>query len=197
MLADARPQLRALKEGLNVPVEKIDRNAVMPIFVPASLFALGNWPGPFTRLRCPEIGLTWTVLMPNQTMRYVNFEMQQLWESEGLDWKDLAMKNLGARSQSQPGLFEMRRADGTVYAISCMFWDGLGPSRLLFRGTLSQTFPDGYRVAIPEMSCGIAYSATVSEAEKTKVEGIIDDCYRKGTRPMAPGTYDADSLLPA
>jgi ribosome modulation factor len=34
--------------------------------------------------------------------------------------------------------------------------DGWGPSRLLLREELEKAFPEGYRAAIPEMSCGLA-----------------------------------------
>ncbi|SPE31254.1 hypothetical protein SBA3_1760025 [Candidatus Sulfopaludibacter sp. SbA3] len=38
--------------------------------MPSIIGQRGNWPGPYTRLRANEIGLTRTLLLPNQTMRY-------------------------------------------------------------------------------------------------------------------------------
>jgi hypothetical protein len=196
MLADLKAQLHAMCEGLNVPAAEVNVKDVVPVLVPASFFESGNWPGPFTKLRSREIALTWTVLMPQQTMRYVDFAMQQHWESKGLDWREQARQNLAERSQNSLGLGQMRRTNGQVYAISCMFEDGMGPSRLLFRGTLKQMFPEGYQVAMPERSCGLAFSNTVSDEERKVLVKMMEDCFLKGTRPFVRGSFDPDDLLP-
>ena len=64
--------------------------------------------------------------------------------------------------------------------------DGIGPSRLLFRDHLAAFFPAGYRVALPEMSCAVAFSVDATEPEMVILNKLIDDCHRKGTRPLAP-----------
>ncbi|HEV2448739.1 MAG TPA: hypothetical protein VGS58_22555, partial [Candidatus Sulfopaludibacter sp.] len=66
-----------------------------------------------------------------------------------------------------------------------------------FRGSLGQMFPRGYRVAIPERSCGFAWSAQLAGEEMKSLQQTIDNCYRRGTRPFVPGSYDPDDLLPA
>jgi len=176
--------------------DRIDTAKLFPIFVPASFFACGNWPGPYSRLRGPEIGLTWTVLLPNHTMRYVDFAMKHHWEARQLDWKALALRNLSDQTNNQPGVRELRRTTGEISSIAFMFEDGLGPSRLLFRGGLAERFPAGYRVAMPEMSCGLAFAKDLEGQDLASVQGVIDRCYRTGTRPLAPGSYDPDDLLP-
>jgi hypothetical protein len=188
-------QLRQMREALDLGPDRIEISNLLPIFVPASFFALGNFPGPHTRLRAPDIGLTWTVLFPNQTMRYVNFAIERYWEERGLDWKQLALDNLAARTKDHAGVREMRNESG-LSAIAFMFEDGLGPSRLLFRGSLSERFPAGYRVAIPEMSCGIAFARDLDGEPLDRIRTMIDHCYRKGTRPLSPIVYDPDGLLP-
>lgn len=97
-------QLDQLRQNLDLRPDQIDLGALLPIFVPSSFFAKGNWMGPFSRLRAPEIGLTWTVLLPNQTMRYVGPDMQQFWEKQELDWKVLALRNLSDRTNGHPRL---------------------------------------------------------------------------------------------
>ena len=64
--------------------------------------------------------------------------------------------------------------------------DGIGPSRLLFRDHLAAFFPAGYRVALPEMSCAVDFSVDATEPEMVILNKLIDDCHRKGTRPLAP-----------
>jgi hypothetical protein len=196
MLKAFESQLRQLRKGLDLRPDQIDLTQLMPIFVPAAFFARGNWPGPYARLRTPDIGLTWTVLTPGQTMRYMDFGMKQLWEQQGIDWKDLARRNLSDLTNARPGVREMRNPKGELSSIAFMFQDGLGPSRLIFREGLKERFPAGYRVAMPEMSCGLAFAKDLGGEEMATVQGVIDHCYRRGTRPFVPGSYHPDDLLP-
>ncbi len=184
------------REALDLWPDRIDLSNLLPIFVPASLFALGNFPGPYTRLRAPDIGMAWVVLFPNRTMRYVNFATKRYWEERDLDWKKLALGNLAARTNGHTDVQEMRNKNGGLWAIAWMCEDGLGPSRLLFRSGLSERFPMGYRVAIPEMSCGFAFARDLDGEPLHRIRTMIDYCYRKGTRPLSPVIYDPDGLLP-
>jgi hypothetical protein len=128
-------------------------------------------------------------------MRYVNSEMQQYWEKQQLDWKAMALRNLSRITDDQADVRELRRTTGEVSAIAFMFEDGLGPSRLLFRRALAERFPAGYRVAMPEMSCGLAFAEDLKGQDLSTVQNLIDHCFQKGTRPMVPGSYDPDDLL--
>lgn len=188
-------QLNQLRQNLDLQADQIDITNVLPIFVPSSFFVKGNWVGPFLRLRAAEAGLTWSVLLPNQTMRYVDYGMVQRWEEQQLDWKALAMKNLSDRTNGQ-NTREIRKPTGETSAIAFMHEDGYGPSRLLFRGGLAERFPQGYKVAMPEMSCGFAFGKDLEGGDLSTVLNVIDQCYRKGTRPFSPAIYDPDDLLP-
>jgi hypothetical protein len=196
MHAQIETSLNQMKQGLGLRPHQIDLGDVVPIFVPASFFAIGNWPGPYSRLRAQEIGLTWTVLLPHETMRYVDFGMQEHWEANRLDWKGLALNNLEKRTDYRQGVRQLDRAEGGIASLAFMFEDGLGPSRLLCRETLRKYFPEGYRVAIPEMSFGFAFASDLQGKDLDKVTGVIDGCFKNGTRPLAPGIYEADDLLP-
>ena len=72
----------------------------------------------------------------------------------------------------------------------------MGPSRLLLRDALREIFPEGYRVSIPEMSCAFAMSKQLEEAAETMVTDMIAKCFSGGTRPLAPGIFDPDEILP-
>jgi len=113
-----------------------------------------------------------------------------------VDWKAIAMRNLADQSTGQSGMQPMRRPTGELSALAMTFDDGLGPSRLLFRGALEEQFPNGYRVAIPEMSCGFAFAKDLKGDELANIEDVISKCYKNGTYPIVPGIYDADDLLP-
>jgi hypothetical protein len=130
-------------------------------------------------------------------MRYVDRGVAHYWDDRGTDWKAVALRNLAEHTNQNPGTHEYQRVDGTRYAIAMMHEDGIGPSRLLLRDHLSQIFPKGYRVALPEMSCGLAFARDLERSEEAKLQDTIDRCYGKGSRPLAHKIYDPEDLLPA
>jgi hypothetical protein len=190
---DPGAQVRQILESLKLRPEQIDTSSIFPIFTPTSFFSSGNWPGPFVTLRAREIGLTWVVLHQDQAMRYVDFGMQAYWDAQGIDWKAVALRNL---AQHSGDVHALRREGGEIYAVALMYPDGLGPSRLLLRERLCAVFPGGYQVALPEMSCALAFAASLSQGEKSTIDDLVDRCYRQGTRPLAPGIYSPEDLLP-
>ena len=185
-----------MRKGLDLRPDEVDLKMIVPIFTPAAFFAKGNWLGPYDRLRAPDIGLTWTLLLPDQTMRYVDIAMAGHWDGLGIDWKAMALQNLAEHTGGRPFTHGVCRPGGELYSVAFMHPDGMGPSRLLFRAAISAIFPGGYRIALPEMSCALAFSADVDEKERATVEGVISGCYQKGTRPLSPAIYEPDDLLP-
>jgi hypothetical protein len=197
MDVEIQTQLREMVDGMDVSPAELDSRELLPVLLPASFFSTGEWGGPFTRLRAAEIGLTWAVLMPGGSLRYVNQAIESHWDKQRLDWKALALANLSRHTENQPGPRMLRRVNGEVFAVAFFYEDGLGPSRLLFRGTLSRLFPKGWRVAIPERSCGFAFGTDLTPEEQSQVDGVVNHCYQHGTRPFAPGSYAMDDLQPA
>jgi len=63
-----------------------------------------------------------------------------------------------------------------------------GPSRLLLREALQQLFPEGYRVSVPEMSCGFAISRELEEREEATTKDVIAKCF--GKRHTSAGAGD-------
>jgi tetratricopeptide (TPR) repeat protein len=188
-------QLDALREAEQTPPEQVDTSRLVPVFVPAS-FCSKTWCGPYYRLRNPDVGLTWCVLREDGIISYVNHRQKVYWDSKGLDWKGLALANLVKRSQGQQGITVLNNARGEARAISFRFADGLGSSHLLRRGLLSQQFPNGYRVALPDRSYGLAYSADLGPEELSTMRKAIDLCHSKGSYALSSGDYEPDQLLP-
>jgi hypothetical protein len=194
---DIENRLRLMTAEMDTPPAQIDTRRLLPVFAPAGFFTTGKWCGPYAKLRTPSLGLTWAVLMPYAVMQYVNRQMQEHWDAQGLDWKRLAMRNLARETSDHPGARTLRRPGGKVYAIAFMFQDGLGTSRLLLRDGLIKMFPQGYRVALPERSCGFAFAADLTAEESRSVIGTVKDCFRQGTNPLVADTFAADDLFPA
>jgi hypothetical protein len=197
MSPDLETQLRRMAAARTVSPADIDTSCLMPVFAPAHFFSSGKWCGPHVRLHLQAMALTWAVLQPDAVMSYITFEAQAYWDGKDLDWKRLAMRNLANATNDKDGARTLCRASGKPYAIAFMYEDGLGSSRLLLRQGLENMFPGGYNVALPERSCGFAFSADVSPDEARTVQGIVDRCYRHGTYPLLPGSYQAEDLLPA
>ena len=193
---DPVTQLETMREGLAMRPEDVDTSRIAPVLVPIAFFATGKWPGPYCRLRAAEVGLTWSVLLADQTMRYVNHELKNYWEARELDWRELALGNLAQHTGESLSTHEFRRPNGELYAIAMMHADGIGPSRLLLRDRLSELFTSGYRIAVPEMSCAFAFSVEVDEAEMSMLHSLIDECYRGGIRPLAADIYGSDDMQP-
>jgi hypothetical protein len=189
-------QFSSLREGLKIPPEQVEIAKLFPLFVPSSFFQLGNWPGPYTRLRVSRISLTWSIHLPDQTMRYVDRDTARYWDKKGIDWKQLALRNLAEHTDKNPATHEFRRTDGKLYGIAMMHPDGIGPSRLLLQDRISAIFPEGYRIALPEMSCAFGFSSEVNDLELDQIQKLIDDCFNKGTRALAQGIYTPADLHP-
>ena len=169
---------------------------VVPVFVPNSFFAAGNWPGPFEHLGIEGLGLTWSVLQPDQTMLYVNHTAASEWDSRAIAWRDRAIENIQRRSVPDIMTHAFRGDDGSLFAVAMMPPDGVGPSRLLLRESLERLFPRGYLVALPDMSCGIVLSTQATAAERAKIEGVVHRCYAGATRPLVEGFHEPSMLDP-
>jgi hypothetical protein len=107
------------------------------------------------------------------------------------------MHNLVRKSREAffTGSFARQGASGQeAYALVFMHPDGYGPSRFLLPDPIRRIFPEGYLVALPEMSCGIALSANALPEERAKIEDLVDQCHVEGTRPLIPGLHEPSSL---
>jgi hypothetical protein len=191
--------LHALKKGLALKPKELPISQLFPSFAPASFFESGKWVGPYELLRVPGLGLTWSIEQPEQTMRYLDRDTAAYWSRAGIDWREHSLQNLARRSNPTFGTGGFVREGGppsAYYALLFMHDDGYGPSRLLFGKWLDQIFPQGYLVALPERSCGIALAADALPEERAKIEDLIGSCYRDGTRPLVPGLHSPALLVP-
>ena len=187
-------QFDQLVESIKTPPSALPADQLLPIFVPADFFELDNWPGPYHLCKASGLGQTWVILQPKETMLYLNWAIQEYWESQGFDWVQLAKDNLARLSEKNQYTHEFRRDDGQLYAVALMQDDALGPSRLLLGDYFSGLFPQGYDVALPEMSCGIVITKDITKKEREKIADIVDHCYHNGTRPLIPGIHEATDI---
>lgn len=186
-----RDQLSDLRNALRKE-PKLDR--LFPLIVPSSYLQPGTWDLPFRRLRDPRIFVTWVALHENQTMVYVNRQQMQSWESNKVDVAQIAVSNLRHDTGQYLATREKRSENGKLHWIAMMHQDGLGSSRVLLSRELQAIFPEGYRIAIPERSCGMAISVEAGEDEKSGFLNSVRNCYEKGTTPMLPELLEPQAL---
>ena len=188
-------QLEELRRSLSMPPENLPLADLVPVFVPASFFESGNWPGPYVLLRAKPLAVTWAILRPQNTMLYVSKDAADYWERKHLPWREQAMENLVRLSENTLTSHHFSRTDGTAYALVMMHDDGVGPSRLLLNGHIKDIFPEGYSVAIPERSVGIALRRGASETEQLKIQELVKKCFNEGTAPVSPSMFDPEEIV--
>ena len=90
----------------------------------------------------------------------------------------------------------MQKAKGGLAAIAFMFDDGLGSSRLLFKGGLALGV--SRRLSGSDAGDELRYCIRQGPAGRdlAEVQTRIKHCYEHGTRPLTPTVYDLDDLLP-
>lgn len=194
-VAHLRAWLEARQKAEETPLEEIDTRRLLPLFVPASLCGK-TWCGPYYRLRNPDVGLTWCVLMEGGVIYYVNHRMRAHWEAKGIDWRRLALCNLIESSKKEAGITVLKNTRGETWGIHFRSADGLGSSHLVQRSLLSEYFPKGYRVALPDRNRGLAFSAELGPEDLSSIHKTVGGWHARGSYPLASGTYEPDDLLP-
>jgi len=97
---------------------------------------------------------------------------------------------------SNPATHEKRDAKGVLHWVAMMQPDGLGSSRVLMADELKNIFPEGYSLAIPERSVGMALSANASAEERVGFIELVRKCQREGTTPMVNRLFAPADLTP-
>ncbi|PJZ53542.1 hypothetical protein [Leptospira adleri] len=167
---------------------------VYPLIVPSEYFKTGAFPAPQHPLPDERLSLTW-VLLADRSMSYVNPGMSEALRRSGFDLQIDSLRQLKERSTDLIATHEKRRDDGSLLWVAMMHDDGLGSSRLLLASQLNQLFPEGYGIALPERSCGMAFSSKLSVAEKDDVRGIVKKCFESSRMsPILPDLLEPDAI---
>lgn len=193
---DIADKVRSLRNGLDIQPGHADLQKLFPMFAPAGFFETGGWPGPFVLPAAKGVGLTWALDLGESSHRYLDRTVSAYWQDAGIDWKSAALTNLRDASLERLYTHRMIRTNGELFAVAMLHADGWGPSRLLLADALQKIFPEGYRVAVPEMSCGLAISRNLEGPEECTVQDIVAKCFGDGSRPLARGIFEPEELAP-
>jgi hypothetical protein len=168
-----------------------------PLIVPAEYIQSGVWKLPHVPLKATDLILTWVVLHKGQTMVYVTADQVEQWEMSGVNWAAVAVDNMRKGTGDNPATHEKRDEKGNLQWVAMMQPDGLGSSRVLMSDELERLFPDGYVVAIPERSVGMALSESAAPEHRASFMDVVRNCQRDGTTPMLSGLLSAADVTPA
>jgi hypothetical protein len=174
----------------------MELTALRPLLVPVSYLGKA-WNPPHVLLRHPSLALTWVFLSPGGgAITYIDAESIIPWETAGVDWQAQALANL-KRESTPLWTREKRSLSGALLSVGMFQPDGLGSTRVLLREALSEAFPQGYWVAIPERSCGIVISQAHSVREVEDYRSLVLKCHKDAARPFLSEMFDPVQLEPA
>ena len=155
-----------------------------PLIVPVEYIQSGVWNLPHLSLKAADLILTWVVLHEGQTMVYVTADQVEWWKKSGVNWSAVAIENMRRGTGDNPATHEKRDEKGRLQWVAMMQSDGLGSSRVLMTDELQKLFAEGYSVAIPERSVGMALSSTALPEHRSSFMDVVRNCQRDGITPM-------------
>ncbi len=164
----------------------MELSSILPIVVPRSYFALGNFPGLALALRHPEFCVTWIDASMPDSILYVP---KQFFEELGLTAQSLHQVAL-ANLRSSGALFTHENVDGHQSIWKAMMHeDALGSSRLLLTDEIKDAFPEGCLVGLPDRSCAIVISRSASQEQMRDAQALVRRCFDCATIPMLGDTW--------
>ena len=167
---------------------------LLPIIVSSSYFVNDVFQAPHCNIIHKDLSLTWVLLNTNGMMTYITKADVENWESKGINWKEQAFNNL-IEIDEYFYTHEKRDDQGELIWVAFMNSDGLGSSRLLRDGELLTLFPDGYLLAIPDRSMGLAFPSSLNDEDRSNILSLISNCYINATIPMMNGIIKPHELF--
>jgi hypothetical protein len=161
---------------------------VFPIIVLRSYVQSGAWPGHHVLLNHPELAVTWVELTSDDAMLYVNKDRHKVLESQYGDLHEYALNTL--REHSEDLATHVKEKDGRPILMAMMHADGLGSSRLLLVPELQVLFPGGFKLAIPDRSCGLLMPPGLNSEEIAEFTSMVGEFHADATAPLLPGVCE-------
>src|SRR5687768_3845722 len=132
-------------------------------------------PGPHQAVPDSQLALVWALTTEPRKLIYVSYRLAARWDAAGIDWRDRALDNLVAATNTV-WTQELREREELI-AVLLAHDDSLGPSRLLFYDELAAALGEDYKIATPERSTAVAFRNRLTGAGKERVEQLIKNLY--------------------
>ncbi|WP_400190940.1 hypothetical protein [Hymenobacter sp. B81] len=175
-------------------IDMIDVAHLHPLIVPREYIESGSWDLPHVALPNQAFILTWVSY--GEVMVYLDrAEFDEL-ESSGHPWQRQALENVRQTKYFQR--YHQHDADGKLAWVAFVNDDDtISSSKVLLAHELSQLFPEGYHLAIPDRACGVVVSNACSDDALREVVRMIEQMHDGANTPMSPQLYPAtDFQLP-
>src|SRR3982750_4117961 len=144
---------------------------LFPVVLPPD-WVSAQWGGPLHRIGQIPLHMTWAVQGEDQRRHYVSDEQAAGGGAEGIDWRAAASQN--AVKLSSAGGFGWKQDEvGCAFIKVMLNDDALGPSRLFVPHLFDAELGDDYCVAVPELTCAVAFRRTLTSEQEADVNGMI------------------------
>jgi hypothetical protein len=172
-----------------------------PLIVPSTYASDPTWDLPYHPLPHKNFILTWVSFEADEVMTYLTRAEHQNLEATQPGWQGVAVDNLRYSLTDSESLYTHAKVSDDarrVVFLAFMHQDGLGSSRLLLTLEWSNSFPNGYYLALPDRSCGLLIPYGVPATELADIQQLVESMYDGATVPMSDQLYmSADFALPA
>src|SRR5688572_10681217 len=163
---------------------------LFPLIVPSSYLDTG-WDLPNQKFPIAEFILTWVEFEGSYSMTYLTEIEYRDINSSISNWQRRSFENLRNSGQYFHTHSKVRdNADHLIY-LSFLNEDGIGSSRILLNMELAKGFPNGYYLAFPDRSCGLAISKDITDEELKETQLLIGRMFKNATTPMTGEIYSS------
>lgn len=177
--------------NLNLNIQNI-----LPIIVPDSYYKKGIWDLPHQPIEGTTFLLTWVILGSEGSMSYLTRDQYNALDINNTGWQKMTFENLRLSINENENFFTQykRSNDGRLLFVSFMNADGIGSSRILLAVELTQAFPDGYYIAIPDRSCGLVVTKNIRPDEIADIRKMLKNMYKNATTAMSDKLFLSETF---
>ncbi len=166
---------------------KVQLANLFPLIMPPS-WVSHQWGGPVAPIANGALHMTWAVHTAENRQFYVTDEQAAEWESDGIDWRAISLDNAAGLDAGEKGKWD---ESGHAFIRVLLNDDGLGPARLFIPHLFDDELGYDYFVAVPEMTCAVAFRKTLTVKQESDVAGFISGCFAVGTTPISDRRFSA------
>jgi hypothetical protein len=170
----------------------MDVKTVCPLIVPANYHVKDVWGFPHQAFNNTNYILTWVSIIGSEPMLYMTQDIYNRLSARHPSWQRQAIENLRHLARDNEIFFShfKKTSDNSkVLFLAFENGDGIGSSRILLKTELSEIFPNGYYVALPDRNFGLAIAKDIGEKDLKQTKTLVKKMYKVATSPMSSGLH--------
>jgi hypothetical protein len=177
----------------------LDEVYLYPLIVPKSYYVEGVWDLPHHAFPADGFILTWVFCKKaSGSMGYLTREQYEELEKDQPGWQRTAFENLRGKTGESPRFFthyKLSEDESRILYLAFSNEDGVGSSRVLCSHELARAFPQGYRIAFPDRSCGFVIPNGLLQEELADVRKMLNKTLRGASVPMSDQLFQPDEFV--